>query len=415
MLNQLLPFLMLAILLAALLARPLKRSPFFPLPIALIILGFVVSEGWVYLGFDTGLRWELLRDLVFYLLLPVLVFEAAITVPVGALRRDALLIGALAIPLLLLATFATASLLVTFLGAPMAQAWPLALLIGAMISATDPMRITSSVDDKPSLRRVDRILQGEGLINDALTITIFGVLLSLMAMPMDTLDPWAIGGQFILSLIGSVLIGAALGWLFDLAIAPADDSIVATSATLVLAFTSFWVAEYWLGLSGVVTTVTAGVTIAWRQRQHRAEADIAFAMESWRMFSFCASAMLFFLVGMSITLQMFQEHWQAMLAGTAAGILVRFLIVFGGAGPLSRLPGIDSLSLRDQGMITLGGVRGAVAIALALSLPVTVDGWYLAQSTVYGVALFSLAVQGPIVTLWGRSRASNPAQKSEQQ
>lgn len=404
MLNLVLPFLMLAILLAALLARPLKRSRFLPLPIALIVLGFLISEAWVYLGYDTGLRWELLRDLVFYLLLPVLVFEAAITIPIRAVRRDAWLVSALAIPLLLLATFATASLLITFLGAPMAQAYPLALLIGVMISATDPTRITSSSHDNAALRRVDRILQGEGLINDALTITLFGVLLSFIAMPLGAVDPLNIGGRILLGLVGSALLGATLGWLFDLAIAPADDNIVATSATIVLAFTGFWLSDHVFGLSGVVTTVAAGVTVAWRQRRHRDEADIAFAMDSWRMFSFCASAMLFFLVGMSITLQMFQDHWQAMLAGVAAGILARFLIVFAGAGPLSHVPWIETLSLKDQGLITLGGVRGAVAIALALSLPVTVDGWYLAQSIVYGVALFSLVVQGPLVILWGQHR-----------
>lgn len=401
MLNTLLPFLMVGIALAAALARPLSRIAFPSLPMVLIVGGFVASEVWVALGYDTGLRWEILRDLVFYLLLPVLIFEAAITVHVRTLRRDGWLVGALAIPLLLLASVAAASLLVTLLGQSLARSWPLALLIGAMISATDPTRVSQAIA-RGNLQRVDRILEGEGLINDAMTITIFSVLVALMVMPDAAPEPLAVAGQFLLIMAGSIVLGAVLGWLFDLIIAPANDKTVATAATLVLAFTSFWAGEHLLDLSGVISTVVAGVTIAWRQRRDRADEDIAFALDSWRVFSFLASSMLFFLVGMSITLQMFQDHWQAMLAGIAAGLASRFLIVFAGAGPLSRLPGIEPLTVRDQGMITLGGIRGAVAIALALSLPITIDGWYLAQSTVYGVALFSLFVQAPLMPLLAR-------------
>ena len=151
-----------------------------------------------------------------------------------------------------------------------------------------------------------------------------------------------------------------------------------------------------LGLSGVVATLAAGLTIAWLERIHRREKDIAFALDSWRIFGFCANAILFFLVGMSITVQMFQDHWLAMLIGIVAGLLSRALIVFLGVGPISRLPGLQALSLADQNLVVWGGIRGAVAIALALSLSIDIPHWYTIQSTVYGVALFSLVVQTPL-------------------
>ena len=78
------------------------------MPVALIILGFVSSEIWVALGNDTGLRWEILRDLVFYLLLPMLIFEASININVRLLRREALLVFSLAVPLLIVATLVAA-------------------------------------------------------------------------------------------------------------------------------------------------------------------------------------------------------------------------------------------------------------------------------------------------------------------
>ena len=103
MFGNLLPFLMFGILLAAILSKPLMRLRWLSLPVALVVLGFVSSEIWVRLGMDTGLRWEILRDLVFYLLLPILIFEAAINIDTRKLRREAVLIAALSVPLLLAA------------------------------------------------------------------------------------------------------------------------------------------------------------------------------------------------------------------------------------------------------------------------------------------------------------------------
>ena len=82
MIGNLLPFLMLGILIAAVLAKPLSKQKLISMPVVLILLGFVSSEIWVFLGQDTGLRWEILRDLVFYLILPVLIFEASVNIDV---------------------------------------------------------------------------------------------------------------------------------------------------------------------------------------------------------------------------------------------------------------------------------------------------------------------------------------------
>ena len=101
MIGNLLPFMMLGIFIAAVLAKPLARQRLVAMPVALLLLGFLSSEIWVALGNDTGLRWEILRDLVFYLLLPMLIFEASININVRHLRREALLVFSMAVPLLL--------------------------------------------------------------------------------------------------------------------------------------------------------------------------------------------------------------------------------------------------------------------------------------------------------------------------
>jgi CPA1 family monovalent cation:H+ antiporter len=397
MIGSLLPFLMLGILLAALLAKPLARIKWVSLPVILVIAGFVASEIWVGIGMDTGLRWQILRDLVFYLLLPILIFEAAINIDTRWLLREAFLIAVLSVPWLLIAAGLATIAIMSRMGMQLSYNWALALLMGVMICATDPAMITGVLGQNGSKHRVLHILEGESLINDATTIALFVMISSLLTVASSEISGWLVAGRFLLVLMGGSAVGIALGWLLDLVIAPADDKTLSTAATLVLAFSSFWVSEHLLGFSGVVATLSAGLTIAWRQRQHRSESDIAFALDTWQFLGFCANAMLFFVVGMSITVQMFQEHWLIMLAAIFAALISRAAIVFLGVGPLSRLPGVQTLGLPEQSLLMWGGIRGAVAIALALSLSTEISHWYMIQSAVYGVALFSLIVQTPLV------------------
>lgn len=397
MFGNLLPFLMFGILLAAILSKPLSRIPWISLPVALVILGFVSSEIWVGLGMDTGLRWQILRDLVFYLLLPILIFEAAINIDTDWLKREAVLIGLLSVPFLLIAAVIAAGIILFLNGSSVGGSWALALLIGSMVSATDPAMISGVLGRNGKAKRVEQILEGESLINDATTITLFVMISGLLITTGTEVSAATVVGRFALILLGGAAIGVVLGWLLDLVIAPADDKVLSTSATLVLAFSSFWIGEHLLGFSGVVATLTAGLTVAWRQRMHRSEEDIAFALDSWQILGFCANAMLFFAVGMSITVQMFQDHWPAMLLGVFAALVSRAIIVFFGLGPVSMIPGVGKLGLSDQNLILWGGIRGAIAIALALSLSMDIPHWYTIQSTVYGVALFSLVVQTPLL------------------
>jgi CPA1 family monovalent cation:H+ antiporter len=381
------------------LAKPLSRQKIVSLPVVLVLLGFVSSEIWVSLGQDTGLRWEILRDLVFYLLLPVLIFEAAVNINVGNLRREGLLVLSLAVPLLMVSTLASALVIQFLVGGILGNTWALAFLCGAMISATDPTTVSTILNGTHSSTRVVSIVQGESLINDATTITLFVMISSLLTIPGYDLNFLEFAGRFSLVLAGSVMVGLFLGWLFDLIIRPLNDVVLTTSVTLVLAFCSFWVGEHLLGWSGVVATLSAGLTIAWLQRKDRKEEDVAFAFGSWRTLGFLADAMLFFLVGMSITIEMFQLHWLAMLVGVLAGVVSRAAIIFLGAGPLSRLPRQQPLSMAEQNLMLWGGIRGAVAIALALSLSVEIPHWYAIQSMVYGVALFSLVFQAPVFSI----------------
>jgi CPA1 family monovalent cation:H+ antiporter len=396
--GTLLPFLMFGILAAAMLSHPLARWRLVPLPVALVLLGFISSEVWVAMGRDTGLRWQLLHDLVFYILLPIIIFDSAININIRSLRRESLLIGALSVPLLIIAALLAALIIQYLMGGQSGMAFSLALLAGSMICATDPTAVSGILRNAGASRRLVQILEGESLINDAATITLFVLLSAIILTPGTAFTAAEVASRFALILFGSVLTGMAMGWLFDRIIRPFDDTILTTSTTLVLAFMSFWAGEHLMGLSGVVATLSAGLTFAWCQGRHRAEEDVAFALDTWRILSFSADAMLFTLVGMSITVGMFQDHWLAMLIGVLAAVVSRAAIIFLGAGPLSFLPGQTKLRLAEQNLMLWGGVRGAVAIALALSLDTDIPQWYTIQSMIYGVAIFSLVIQTPILT-----------------
>ncbi len=172
MIDLLLPFLMLGIFLAAVLSKPLEKQKLVSLPAALVILGFISSEIWVGLGHDTGLRWEILSDLVFYLLLPILIFEAAININTRSLRREGLIIGALSVPLLLIAASIAGGVVYYLIGPSLGGSFTLALLIGAMVCATDPTALASIIKGTGIRSRASQILEGEGLINDATSITL---------------------------------------------------------------------------------------------------------------------------------------------------------------------------------------------------------------------------------------------------
>ena len=411
MIDNLLPFLMLGILIAAVLSKPLSKQNLVPMPVALVLIGFISSEIWVSLGQDTGLRWEILRDLVFYLLLPVLIFESSINMDVRSLRREGLLVFSLAVPLLIVASLISAAVIYFLIGDMFGNAWSLAILCGVIICSTDPTTVGTIMGKTNSPKRVIKILEGESLINDATTITLFVMISSVLTLSGYEFDAYEMVSQFLLVLLGSLLVGMFLGWLFNLMLEPLDDDVLTTSLTLVLAFISFWVGEHILGWSGVLATLSAGLTIAWQQRRKHDDQDVAFALGSWRTLGFLADAMLFFLVGMSITIEMFQSHWMAMLVGILAGMISRAVIIYFGAGPLSLLPRQRRLSLGDQNLLFWGGIRGAVAIALALSLSVDIPYWYTIQSTVYGVALASLVFQPPLLSVLAQRKSASASQE----
>jgi len=384
-----------AILLAALLLEPLARRLHLPFSAALVAGGFAGSQLLVEgLGVDTGLRWHHFHDLVFFVFLPVLIFESAAALDVRLLWRNLLPILLLALPLLLLSSLLIAVLLFLGIGRPQGFPWVAALVSGVLLSATDPVAVTELARRLPLPKRLLMLMNGESLLNDATTVVLFMLLLSVVVgQQVVDVDLSAAGLAFLRISFG----GLALGLLFGVAgrwlIRWLGRAVI---VSLLAAYASYLVAETWLGVSGVMATLACGLWIG-----HALRSDLGPVSESlvagWEQLGWVANSALFLLAGVTITVTMFEERWLAMLLGIGAVLVTRLLVVWLTAGLTSLTPGQQPISIASRTLLVAGGLRGAITLALALSLPLELEGWWTVQSIAYGVVVFSLFVQAPLL------------------
>lgn len=361
----------------------------------LVVVGFVGSELIVLAGIDTGLRWTLFRDLVFFVLLPLLIFESAMHLNARLLLKNLAPILFLAIPVMALSAGLTALFLYYGIGHAGGFPWIAALIAGTLLAATDPAAVLAIFKQLTAPPRLTALLDGESLFNDATAIMLFSLLLGL-ATSVDA--EWSLSTTvfsfikiFFGGLTTGLLIGSALVWLLK----RSDHGLTSICLTLASAYGSFLLAENLLHVSGVMAVLVCGLMVSLFCHQDQDLADAPDLGRVWIFLTYTANAMIFLLVGITITWAMFEQQWLAMLIGIAAVLTARAIGVFVALPLFTALPGVEPVSLRYSTMIHWGGIRGAVALALALSLPLELDYWWTIQSITYGVVLFTLFVQAP--------------------
>ena len=380
-----------ALLLAALVLEPLAARLRLPFATLLVIFGFVASELIVAVGVDTTLRWHHFHGLVLHVLLPVLIFESAINLELGPLRKNLVPILVLAIPGVILATVITAALLYLGIGHPAGFPWLAALVAGVLLSATDPVAVVGLFRRLGVPERLAVLLEGESLFNDATAIVLYAVLVP-MAVSGSAASGWAPAGlHFAWVFLGGLAVGVAGGGTARLML-PLCQSVSAKAlATLAIVVITYYAAEYWLGVSGVMSVLAAGLMTGDACRRGRDD----FVMRFWALNGYVANAIMFLLAGVTITVGMFTERWLAMLIGIGAVLVTRAALTLVILPLVSRPPAAAPLP-RGYALVSYwGGLRGAVTLALALALPFELDNWWDIQSIAYGVTLFTLLVQAP--------------------
>jgi CPA1 family monovalent cation:H+ antiporter len=381
------------LLLLAIVIQPLARKFNVPFTATLVVAGFIASELLVMAGIDTGIRAENFHDLIFFVFLPVLVFEAAYNINARLLWKNLLPILFLAIPLMLLSTVITAALVYFGIGHPAGFPWIAALLTGALLSATDPVAVVALLRQMGAPERLAMLMEGESLFNDATAIVVFSVFLAIATGSDGSMSVGDASQHFLRIFLGGILVGTVSGLIFTALIKLSGETIIKALATVISAYLAYIVAETVLHVSGVMAVLITGLILGYRGQHAGSGAATGFERELWEFNAYVANVLVFLFMGVTITLGMFEERWLAMLIGIAGVLLARAVGILACVPVLNRLTPIEPVSRPFQVVMLWGGLRGAVTLALALSLPTSLDYWWTIQSIAFGVVLFTLFIQ----------------------
>lgn len=360
------------------------------LDLTLACAGVGVLLGWLIpaLGIDTGIRAHSLQDLVFFIILPVLIFEATWHLEPKMLKRWLSPILILATLGVLISCFVTAGIVYFGIAHPTGFPWIAALLTGAILAATDPIAVVSQLKSLDTPADLATLFEGESLFNDGAAVVLFIIIFSFATGTVTESANHLV--FFTTVFLGGLVLGALLGLTAAIVILLLGK-VAATSVILVFtAFGGFYLAEEIFHVSGIMAIVASALVsrITLREQETTFLSGIT---DTWDWLGLLFNSLLFVLMGLVITWDMFQEQWLAMLIAIGAALTARAIAV-GICGLFTR-PMLRPISGIWQILLIWGGLRGAIAIALVLSLPLTLPYWWTIQSMVFGVVIFSLLVQ----------------------
>ena len=294
--------------------------------------------------------------------------------------------------MMLLATLVSATVLFFGIGYPSYYSWLAALLTGVLLSSTDPSVIIDLFRRAGVSERILLLLEGESLFNDSLSVLLFGLLSAMLLTVGDSQSVAGFSVAFLIVFAG----GLACGAVSLLLIYPLFRSLEGTFNRLLLmllaCYLSYLIAEVVLDVSGVMAVMVVGLGSAQWLREQMESEERNKLLQYWTFQGQLTHSVMFLLLGVTITMTMFTQQWLAMLLGIGAVVVARV------AGLLLTLPVINllpdgKLHKGEPMIMYLGGTRGAVTIALALSIPIELDAWFTIQSIAYAVVLFGLMVQ----------------------
>jgi Na+/H+ antiporter len=375
----------------------------FPYTIGLLIVGILVGYLSSRVGFLEPMREvQLSPDIILFLILPTLLFEASINIDAKLLKGNLL-------PILLLATV---GLLIStaIVGIGISVATPLtlgtALLFGALISATDPVAVIALFKELGVPKRLSTLVDGESLFNDATAIVMFHILLGIIGAGTAFSTSVAINGigQFLLVFFGGLLVGAILGAAMLWIIARGHkDHMVQAVLTSVLAYLAFIFAEHFFKVSGVMAVVAAGILSSWVGKRVFDDSMRRYMTEFWEQLAFLANSMIFLLMGLTeyhlfADLRRYHDTIGYILIGFLLTIVARLVVVYGLTPLSNRLAPHARVERQDKAVIFWGGLRGAVPLALALGLPADFEHRVMIIDLTLGVVLMSLLIQGTSIS-----------------
>jgi CPA1 family monovalent cation:H+ antiporter len=365
-------FLLLIAALVAMVARRIR----IPYTVILVITGIALSFS------PLTPKIELSKELIFIALLPPLIFEATLFIRWKELIHNLPVILVFATFGVILSAWLTSAGMVYLAG----WTWQSAALFGILIAATDPVSVIAAFKDAGVHGRLRLLVEAESLFNDATAAVGFGVVLAFVSGENISLQTTLLNSAW--SIFGGLLIGALCAGAVLYLTSTTDDHLVELALSTVLAYGSFLIAEDFHA-SGVLSTLTAGILIGnFGLPTAYSDKGRAFIMDFWEFIAFIANSIIFFLIGVREANQNFLNSLSIVFIAILVVTLGRALAIY----PLSMLFYKSKLNIESnhQHILFWGGLRGALALALALGLPDNIQYREQIIAAAFGVVAFSI-------------------------
>lgn len=377
------------------------RLALLPHTIGLLVMGLGASLA--VIGSDAlspgviNLEWleALLREVDFQKtvlegMLAFLLFAGALHVDVTSMRSRAVTIGLMATVGVAVSTAVIGCglwLAADLVGVAISLPW--ALVFGALISPTDPVAVLATLKEVKTPEDLKIVMTGETLFNDGVGVVLFAVLLNVAVG--DGFDALGVGELFLIEALGGAALGAATGYVAYRAMRAVDDYSIEVLISLALVVGTYAGASR-LGVSGPLAVVVAGLLVGTRG-PHDALSDQTqrYLFGFWTLIDDMLNSVLFLLIGLEVLVLRFDPALGWLVAVAVPLVLLARLGAV--SGPVLLLGIFRKFARGTIPVLTWGGLRGGISVALALSLPEVAEKSAILTAT-YAVVLFTLIVQG---------------------
>ena len=371
-----------------------------PYTVSLVLVGLAIAvvRDRFFPGFDPGLH--LTPQLLFTILLPALIYEAAFNLELRhflATWRTILLLAVPGVAVGTLLTFGISYAVLSTLGAGFP--WQLLLVAATILAATDPVGVLALLREVNAPRRLATIMEGESLLNDGIAIVAFGVVLTGLGMDPNhgSITAGWVASFLTWEVLGAVLIGGGLGLSLSWLTSTIDDHLIEITRTTISAFGSFLIADQ-VHASGIIACLVAGVLSGNVGATYGMSASTRVAVTSfWEYAAFVANSIIFLLVGLETSPIRLIKVGGIIFVIWIAMLLARIFFI------VASLPVMERMRFTSRrGLVTIlswGGLRGGVAMVLAMSVP---RSWAYRQSVidvVFGAVLLTILVHAPTTPL----------------
>jgi len=345
---------------------------------------------------------KLTPDVVLYIFLPVLIFDSSRKLDLHTARKEGVASFLLASVGIVVSMFVMAVPLHFITKLP----WMDVLFFSAIMSATDPVAVTSIFNHFSVPKRLRTLIEEESLINDGTTIILF-MLISGKVLENKTilLDQSIL--YFALSIVAAVFLGLVMGWIGAFLVRwwkALDGHFIGSLLPLLMVYITFIIAQSILEISGVISVMSASITMKFLYQRFRpaeipAKSDIAFYAGFWDFFAELANALLFFILGVEISIYYREINWWNLMPGVIASLLLARSVVVYGSSLFFRFIKIR-IPLSWQHVLNLGGLRGALSVALILMIPEKYQYRNVFICAALTLSLFTLIVNPLVLRLY---------------